>query len=70
MPMAVLRATWQRGLPATSPWKLEIINYTTIGRTGLGLSDTNNNLHIQQVDKIQLLLTIEHDMPIISCTAL
>lgn len=25
IPMAVLRATWQRGLPATSPWKLEII---------------------------------------------
>ena len=59
--MAVLRATWQRGLPATSPWKLEIIGYTSIGRTELGLSHIKNNLStMSQVDKIDLL-KIEHD---------
>lgn len=36
--MAVLRATWQRGLPTTSPWKLENYRlYKSIGRTELGL---------------------------------
>lgn len=35
LPMAVLRATWQRGHPATSPWKLEIRGYTFVGRTEL-----------------------------------
>lgn len=60
--MAVLRATWQRGLPATSPGKLEIIGYTSIGRTELGLFHIKNNVStMQQVDKIELLLKIEHD---------
>lgn len=35
LPMAVLGATWQRGHPATSPWKLEIRGYTFVGRTEL-----------------------------------
>lgn len=42
IPVAVLRATWQRGLPATFPWRLKIIGYTFIGRIELGLTHIKN----------------------------
>lgn len=59
MPVAVLRATWQRGHPATSPWKRAIIGYASVGRTELSPSHIKKKKSLDN-DKIELGLEIQH----------